>query len=163
MTGSLCPSESRGRSVAARAARELDRVRRRIAGSRQRRRMRREQRRQVARLPESSPAPGYETVCVVAVRGRLDMVARNVEILHAGRGAPSMACVLVVSNRRDHEFATSLKHKLPHTFVCVHPNNPLGAKWAAGVAYGRLFDPRGLMILGSTTSPRRPTAATATR
>ena len=96
---------------------------------------------------DSPLVKGYETACVIAFKGRHNIVELNVKTLCKQTLLP--AIVLVVSNAEDVQFCEELRKEHKNVFFTIHQNYPIGGKWQAGVDYARRLDVKGLMILGS--------------
>jgi hypothetical protein len=96
---------------------------------------------------ETHPTGNYETACVIAFKGRHQIVELNVESLCKQTLVP--AIILVASNIIDAAFCEELRKKHKNVFVTLHQNYPIGGKWQAGVDYARRLGVNGLMILGS--------------
>ena len=108
--------------------------------------------------PSSGLSPSdTDLAVVIAFAGRhriLELVVE--ELSRATDDDWKLEVILVCSSEEDESFVNELKEKHPFVHVKVHPNQPLGAKWQAGVEEARGLEPRNLMILGSDDilSPR---------
>ncbi len=77
---------------------------------------------------------------VIATDQRMPITTVNIKLLMA----QGVKVVLVVSDTREKSYYENFD-----IHVVFHSNNPLGAKWQAGVDYARQFDPSHIVITGS--------------
>lgn len=84
-------------------------------------------------------------VCVlIATHERIEITTATLCCLRQQTVSPKV--VLVVSKQDEFDYYTN---KFPEIYVVVHPNQPLGAKWQAGVDFARTLDISALVIQGS--------------
>lgn len=82
-------------------------------------------------------------IVVIATQNRLEITSMNVELLLRQSVIPKI--VLVVSTLQEKFY---YQKKFP-VITVMHPNNPLGAKWQAGVREAFNQEANPLIILGS--------------
>lgn len=82
-------------------------------------------------------------VVLIATHNRLEITSKSIENLMMQSVQPKI--VLVVSDQKEWDYYAK---RFPVELVNA-PNNPLGAKWQAGVALAKTLNPNPLIICGS--------------
>ncbi len=77
---------------------------------------------------------------VIATHDRLQITTVNIKLLVA----QAVEIVIVVSDEKEADY-----YYMFPVHVVYHKNNPLGAKWQAGIDYARTLDPSHIVITGS--------------
>lgn len=101
--------------------------------------------------PKALNHPSIELVVVIAFHGRRHEVLELLikELSQSSTDGLALKAILVCSTKEDQCFVAKLKEKYHFVTAKSHPNQPLGAKWQAGVEEARQFNPNFLMIMGS--------------
>lgn len=99
------------------------------------------------RLPQTHH---YDVVCVIAFRGRHDILRLVVhELLHERESDMQVGVVLACDEPLDVSFANDLRGIYEHVGIVITDNSPLGLKWQRAVDCARLANPDFLLITGS--------------